>query len=80
MCPLGVSLDSSMNVLWVLLTAEICFEMTDRARLLVSILQLTNILLFLKLQEINLSRRSNSAMTIAALLQKETNTYNVVVL
>lgn len=69
-----------MNVLWVLLTAEICFEMTDRARLLVSILQLTNILLFLKLQEINLSRRSNSAMTIAALLQKETNTYNVVVL
>lgn len=69
-----------MNVLWALLTAEICFEMTDRARLLVSILQLTNILLFLKLQEINLSCRSNSAMTIATLLQKETNTYNVVVL
>lgn len=65
-----------MNVLWALLTAEICLEMTDRARLLILVLQLT--LLFLKLQEIHLS--CNSAMTIATLLQKETKTRNVVVL
>lgn len=38
---------------------------------------MTNVFIFLKLQEIDLSRRSNSAMTIATLLQEETKTCNV---